>query len=177
MKVSTLALVVSVLFCANGVFAASADSTVKTHYTQSDAKKKKDLSKLMGPGAGDAAARMKPENEKVKEAEKLASNGQLFESQQEKFKAEFYREERLKAETAQLEKEKLKVEELKAAYKKESEAFVAAAKKNKSDKNWIKGEEAAKFKKAVADSEIALRNAEIDCKGHASAIASAAEAA
>ena len=88
-----------------------------------------------------------------------------------------YGEQRINQDKEVLEKEKLKVEELKAAYKKESENFVAAAKKNKSNKEWIKDEEATKLKKAVVDAGTALRNAEIDCKGHESAIASAAEAA
>ncbi|MCX7343057.1 MAG: hypothetical protein NT128_02800 [Proteobacteria bacterium] len=175
MKILTLTLALGALFCANVAFAASSETT---NSGQNNSPKKKDLNKLMGSGATDAAERMKPENEKVKEAAELEKGGHILESQVARSLAlDHYGEQRINQDKEVLEKEKLKVEELKAAYKKESENFVAAEKKNKSNKEWIKDEEATKLKKAVVDAGTALRNAEIDCKGHESAIASAAEAA
>jgi hypothetical protein len=161
MKVFTL--LICTLFFANGVFSESGGGSPG----QNNSPKKKDLDKLMGPGAKDAAKRMEPENAKLQEARELEKGGHILESQVARGLAlDHYSEKRINQDGEALEKEKLKVEELKIAYKEASAKFVAAAKDNKTNKDWIKGADATKLKSAVIDAEIALRNAEIDCKGH-----------
>ncbi len=163
-----LTLLIGTLFCANGVFAATGDSTYRTHSTQSGAKGKKDLSKLMGPGAATAAEQMKPENKKLKEAAELERDGRILESQVARGVAELHREDRISKGPEDLQKQKLDIEKLKTSSNQAYKKFVDAAKKNKADTTWIKGEEAQKLKEAMVDANKALFDAEKkykDCEG------------
>lgn len=141
MKVLTVALILSTSFYAGTVFAA--------HDSAEKAPKRKNLDKLMGGGAQDAAHAMQAENYKMNEAAQLEKKGQILESQVARGVVEQHREARINKNAEVLKEEKIKIYQLREAKKLAIKEYVDTSIKNQSNKNWNKGEEAKKLKEEI----------------------------